>query len=391
MNRILFVDDEPKILTGLRRMLRSMRREWEMEFAEGGYKALELLQQQTFDVVVSDARMPGMEGSELLERVRHEYPDTVRMILSGQCGRDSVLRCVGAAHQFLSKPCDPEALKDAIRNVCRLRQRVCDAEARGAVSRIDSLPSRRESHAALARQAETEATPLRQMAETVCADVGMSMKVVQLVSSGFFGTPQHTIDVERATELLGADTLRELVTATNAFRPAEAGEIDQELLAQVQQHSLAVAAAARRIAETVTNDRNVITQAYLAGLFHEVGALVPARPSLRVFPSHCEEANEAACMCEFRAGGYLAALWGLPFEVAIAVGSHRCPDENDCQGFTALTAVHVADACIEGCPALHERDSGELNRDYLARVGCSDRVSQWQEICHAIQPSEVLV
>ncbi len=391
MNRILFVDDEPKILTGLRRMLRSMRCEWEMEFAEGGCNALELLQRQSFDVVVSDARMPGMEGSELLERVRHDYPDTVRMILSGQCGRDSVLRCVGAAHQFLSKPCDPETLKDAIRSVCRLRERVCDAEARAAVSRIDSLPCRLESHAALVRQAETEATPLRQMAETVCADVAMSMKIIQLVSSGFFGTPQRTIGVERAAELLGGDTLRALVFATNAFRPAETGEAEEELLTQLTQHSLAVAAAARQIAETVTSDRKVIVHAYLAGLFHEVGSLVPVTQPLRELPERCEGKREGACTCEFRAGGYLAALWGLPLEVAIAVGSHRSPDENDSQGFNALTAVHVADACITVCPDLHERGSGEVNRVYLTRIGCASRLRQWQEICHAIQPSEVLL
>ncbi len=114
MHRILFVDDEPKILSGLRRMLRSMRHDWEMEFAEGGLRALELFEARPFDVVVSDARMPGMEGSELLERVRREYPDTVRMILSGQCSRDSVLQCVGATHQFLSKPCDAETLKATV-------------------------------------------------------------------------------------------------------------------------------------------------------------------------------------------------------------------------------------------------------------------------------------
>ena len=68
MKRILFVDDEPKILMGLRRSLRCYRGEWEMCFAEGGGAALEQCAQGPFDVVVSDARMPGMDGSASPER-----------------------------------------------------------------------------------------------------------------------------------------------------------------------------------------------------------------------------------------------------------------------------------------------------------------------------------
>lgn len=393
MYRILFVDDEPKILTGLRRMLRSMRHQWDMEFAEGAFKALELLKSQAFDVVVSDARMPGMEGSELLERVRCEYPDTVRMILSGQCGRNSVLRCIGATHQFLSKPCDAETLKAAIENVCRLRQCVGDAAARAAVSRIDSLPSRASAYTELVDQVETETTPLRQMAETIRSDVAMSMKVVQLVSSGFFGTPQHTIEVDRAAELLGADTLRAMVADTNAFRLPLPDEIDAELVGRISDHSLAVASAARRIAESVTSDCHVIVQSYLAGLFHAVGTLVPVvsaagGPAAGV--AGPEQQTPGAETCGIRAGGYLAALWGLPLEVADAIGSYRCPGQAERHEFTALTALHVAGALLDRCIGLPEADRYEVDRDYLTRINLADRLDQWREICSATQLNEVL-
>ena len=64
--RILFVDDEPKVLQGLQRMLRPMQHEWEMAFSESGKEALEILEKEPFDVVVSDMRMPGMDGAQLL-------------------------------------------------------------------------------------------------------------------------------------------------------------------------------------------------------------------------------------------------------------------------------------------------------------------------------------
>ena len=112
--KILFVDDEPNVLGGIRRMLRPLRHEWSTEFAEGGPQALALMEKQPFDVLVSDMRMPGMTGAQLLEEVRRLYPKTVRIILSGQCGDDAVGRAVRVAHQMLNKPCDAETLKATV-------------------------------------------------------------------------------------------------------------------------------------------------------------------------------------------------------------------------------------------------------------------------------------
>ena len=106
--RILFVDDEENILQGLRRLLRPLRKEWEMRFASDGHTALKMLEESPCDVLVSDMRMPGMNGVRLLEEVRARYPDTIRIVLSGQADRETTLAAVGPAHQYLNKPCDAE-------------------------------------------------------------------------------------------------------------------------------------------------------------------------------------------------------------------------------------------------------------------------------------------
>ena len=82
--RVLFVDDEPRVLWGLERMLRTMRHEWEMAFAQSGRQALNILNNDPFDVVVSDIRMPGIDGPELLAEVMERHPRAVRIVLSGQ-------------------------------------------------------------------------------------------------------------------------------------------------------------------------------------------------------------------------------------------------------------------------------------------------------------------
>lgn len=114
MKRILFVDDEQKILEGLRRRLHPMRHEWKMTFVTSGAEALETLMACPFDVVVSDMRMPGMDGAQLLAEVMRSYPKVVRIILSGYSDQEQLLKAEGSAHQFLPKPCETDAIKAAI-------------------------------------------------------------------------------------------------------------------------------------------------------------------------------------------------------------------------------------------------------------------------------------
>ena len=134
--RLLFVDDDPLVLAGLRRALHGMRQTWEMSFVDGAEAALDALEKDRYDAVVSDMRMPRMDGAQLLEQIKQRYPDIVRMILSGQSNREAVFRSIAPAHQFLSKPCDPQeltarlgqafAMRDLLANQSeRRRSRVC--------------------------------------------------------------------------------------------------------------------------------------------------------------------------------------------------------------------------------------------------------------------------
>ncbi len=142
--RILFVDDEPNVLGGLRRMLRPLRHEWDTEFAEGGAEALAVLEKERFDVIVSDMRMPGMTGDQLLDEVRNRYPHMVRIVLTGQCDKDSGLRALRVAHRMLNKPCNPDTLKHTVASTCCLQNLLMQESIRALVTHtasISSLPS----------------------------------------------------------------------------------------------------------------------------------------------------------------------------------------------------------------------------------------------------------
>ena len=113
---ILLVDDEVNVLSSLSRAL--MDEPYEVVTAHSGEAALELLKRQTFKLVISDERMTGMQGSELLAAVRERYPDTVRILLTGHATLESAMKAVnqGEIYRFFTKPWHDLALKFAIRS-----------------------------------------------------------------------------------------------------------------------------------------------------------------------------------------------------------------------------------------------------------------------------------
>jgi DNA-binding NarL/FixJ family response regulator len=145
----MFVDDEPALLDGLRRMLRAGRGERRMTFVPSAEAALTLLRAEPVDVVVTDMMMPGMDGATLLEEIRARWPQTVRIVLSGYSSQSASLRSSSVAHQYLSKPCDSATLTAALRAACDLTERLARPELRRLLGGIDALPSAPRSFLAI--------------------------------------------------------------------------------------------------------------------------------------------------------------------------------------------------------------------------------------------------
>ena len=143
------MDDDPNVLTGLRNVLRTKRREWDMVFAIGPEEALAKLAEGPFDVVVSDMRMPRMDGATLLARVKEMQPSAVRMILSGQTELESAMKSVFIAHMFLSKPCDPTLLQQVVDRACRLQAILNSDELRASAGKVEMLPAAPKTYVAL--------------------------------------------------------------------------------------------------------------------------------------------------------------------------------------------------------------------------------------------------
>jgi DNA-binding NarL/FixJ family response regulator len=158
MKRVLIVDDEQRVLSGLRRQLHARRAEWELVFLEGGEAALSELAARPADVVVSDMRMPGMDGAQLLAVVAARHPRVARLVLSGQAEIERQLIARACCHGYLTKPCPAEQLEAAVREALDVRSALDDLAWAEGARLWSSSPMDTPTTALLFRQLAGDAT-----------------------------------------------------------------------------------------------------------------------------------------------------------------------------------------------------------------------------------------
>ncbi len=392
--KILFVDDEPNILDGLRRMLRSMRTEFELCFAESAEAALEMMGQAEFDVVVSDMRMPGMDGADLLSEVQRMHPHSIRIMLTGQADEESTLRTIGIVHQFLAKPCDPEKLKGILLRASALHRLMIDGRIKDIISGIDSLPSLPTVYAKLQKKIREPEASLDDIADIISQDIAMTAKVLQLVNSAFFGLYQKVDSPARAVKLLGLDTIKALVLGSQIFSEIK---ISDKVFSteSLWNHSLTVGTLAKMIAESETDEKESINSSFIAGVLHDIGKLILVSKMQRQYNEVVALARQEhiplrqAEMKIFKAthcdmGAYLIGLWGFTSDIVEAIGFHHQLGEYPAGTFSPALAVHIANVMYY---RVHREDVigavPEFNEEYLLRIGLGERLQTWQELCFA--------
>jgi HD-like signal output (HDOD) protein/CheY-like chemotaxis protein len=395
MKTLLFVDDEPKVLQGLQRQLRSHRDEWAMDFVESGPQALAFMARQPVDIIVTDMRMPGMDGSQLLGEVLKRHPQTVRMILSGEAGHAAILQLVGPAHQYLSKPCNADELQSAIGRALGLRDLLGNEKLKQLTTRIRNLPTLPALHEQLTEELRQDSPSLERVGKIISRDLGMTSKILQLVNSAYFGLDQPINDPTEAAIYLGLNTIRSLALSVGIFSQYDqktCRAFSHEALAH---HSWLVGGMARRVAQAEQQEVKVLDQCFLAGLLHDVGQLVlafglPAEYAEVI--AKAGEENRAVWQVEkefFGAthadvGAYLLALWGLPNPIIESVALHHQPARCPVTGFSPALAVHVADVFAhEIFEAKTEVPGPQLDLLYLSKLGFGGRIETWRERCSA--------
>ncbi len=333
MLKILFVDDEPNVLQATRRATRDMRHEWDIRFAQSGADAMTMLDEEAFDVVVSDMRMPGIDGAELLMHVRVHSPSTARIILSGYAEEEAVFRSTRVAHQFLSKPCDVDDLKRTIAEIRAAQEAVSSAEIRDLIGSVEQLPALGEVYQRLTSAIESGQANNQQLAEIVSEDVALTAEILRLLNSSFFGLSRRVESVAQAIGFLGVDVLRAIVAGHAVFNQCGSSAVDVDAISRRSQQ---VAALARRLhgirSDAVSSE---LANIYMAGMLHEIGSLVISAidGTDRLDIEGAFTGNDATVdrlvfgADRFAVSSYLLGLWAFPPEIVQAVGSLSQPPD----------------------------------------------------------------
>lgn len=392
--RILFVDDDHAVLAGLENLLHKERRAWELRFASSGAAALDLLAREPIDLVVSDMRMPGMDGAELLTRVKNGYPRAGRLVLSGHADREALVRAAAVAHQYLSKPCDPAQLRQVVQRTCQLQDLLHHDAIVDIIGRIDTLPSLPSAYFELAHATRDPRASLADVARIVERDPAMSVKVLQLVNSAFFGAAQRITSIRHAVSYLGLDLLQSLVLTAHVFTAMQPARGSCFSIEELQDGSTRVARCVRRLLGTGP----AAEEGFTAALLHDLGSLIIAvgipdacaRVKEMAFtsgrPRHLVE-QEVLGVSHGEVGGYLLGAWGLPTSIVEVVAYHHFPGQRvdaPAPSLRVLAAVHFCDAIVETIAddGVADRFLERVDLPFLERAGVARELGRWQEVVH---------
>ncbi|MCD4813407.1 HDOD domain-containing protein [bacterium] len=390
--QLLFVDDEPNILQGLRRMLRPLRNEWDIETAQSGEAALTLLERHTFDVIVSDMRMPGMDGAQLLTHVMQRFPHVVRIVLSGQSDQESIFRSVGPAHQYLAKPCDAETLKTTIDRALSLRDMLTSDNLRKLTSKLQSLPSLPTLYNDVLKELHSPEPSIEKIGKIISKDISMTAKLLQLVNSAFFGFYKNITDPTRAIMILGLDKIKSLVLSIHIFSSLNQRDCSRFNLDALWRHNLQTGHCAKEIAKLLSREKNFQEETYMAGLLHDIGKLILMANLPDDFENalkNVQDGGHEFIQSEYaifgathaEVGAYLLGLWGLPGAIIESVAFHHQPLLSNSALVSPLVCVHAADIFVRRQEPLVYENADQINMDYLAQLGLTQQLSTWEKKC----------
>ncbi|MBI5739165.1 MAG: HDOD domain-containing protein [Nitrospirae bacterium] len=360
---ILFVDDEQNVLNSLRRLLYD--EPWDLLFAESGAAGLEVLEKEDVDLVISDIRMPLMEGVEFLKQVKERHPRVLRIFLSGHADRGAVVEALaeGCAQQILPKPWKDAELKEVIRTAL-LQANDLKKKNTGLQQIINALSSLRtmpQTYLELKKCfSHINTVSIESLAEIIEQDASVSAEVLRWANSALFGQMRKVDTVERALMVLGIDILEGLVLSHSIYgsissvaRPV--GGFD---LKAFQTHSLACGILSKLLVGEMSHvDPKDADRAFTAGLLHDVGKLVEERylaDEFRKIIDAARQGNTLVIEAEYEVlstthdeiGNYLAQWWSMPSFLINAIRWHHKPKL--CKADQIIvSAVHAANALVQ--------------------------------------------
>lgn len=391
---ILFVDEEKFVHKALKRSFRKMRQEWDMRFAAGPSDALEILENEPIEVIVTETVFQNQSGLDFLELVREGHPHSARIILSGYSGQDVVLKSVDLAHQYLAKPCEDEDLKTTISRAFMIKKLLNHQGLKEIVSRIDSLPTLPATYIELVEELKSEDASIERIGDIISKDIGLTAKILKMVNSSFFGLRQQITTPAKAVSMLGLDLVKAMALSSGTFDKFKHLKVPGFSLEQMWEHAMLTSTFAKIIAQAGGLDRREADTAFLAGLLHDIGKLLIAAhlpDSFAVINKLAEKISVPIFEAEEKVigtnhsciGAYLLGLWGLPQAIFDATAFHHSHHNWPDAKLNPAAIIHIANALAECGEDIHQPRGiiDGLDYEYLEKADLLASLIHWKAAC----------
>ena len=350
MKRILVVDDDIQIWNSMSEAFKDT--DYEIATADNGLSALEMLKTTKVDLVISSMKMPLMDGYELLSYVKEQYPNVIRVIMSGYADEASVFKAIlqNIAKFYILKPWSNEKLLEYIGQIFETEDTLRSNNLLNFINNIEKLPTIETSYQKILNMIEKD-TDTGSISLEIEKDFAISTKLLQIANSAYYGL--RTGSVKHATVYLGLQNLKSLIYSTsilNSFNSVSPQ--DQQRVNDLWNHAILTSKLFHYIYEVFMN-KKLPEAAYSAGLLHNIGALILLQNRIEDYGEIINKARtkslnlldlerEAFRVTHQEAGGYLVSWWKLPFPIAEAALYHHRPLDSCVLNKEIVSAVHLA-------------------------------------------------
>ena len=364
---------------------------WENSLVDTFDEAVAAIQARPPHAIVVDHQAKNPSSAKLLNWAAEHCPRAVRLLLAESAEREQILRTVIASHQFLAKPVTADVLKGTIQSTLLLDGELPNEVLLTLASRIRVFPPLPSLYFRVLSELKSPDFSAETVGEIVAKDLAMTTRLLQVINSGFYSLPRRITDLTEAVSLLGQESVKSLIIGIHLFLEHEHLKPLYFSISQLWRHSTAVARGAWLIAQMETGNADLTEEAYTAGLLHDIGKLVlannfegqynkvqkAARDSHR--PLWEAETGEFG-VSHAELGAFIMGRWGMPVALLEATALHHRPSRSGSREFSALTAVHIANALEYELRSPQEGNTpSTLDQSYVESLGLANSIDGWRE------------
>ena len=387
---ILLMDEDTQVLKALKRSLRRFKDQYNVFYAQSAKEALVQLDQDIIDLLITEVRLINSDSELFLRSFLKRYPSAARIVLTGYTAIDAIFKFAGLAHQLLAKPWSDQTLIETIQRADLISRMLADERLKRTLNLIENFPSIPSVYVELTEKLKNSEASMEEIGTIIIRDPSLTIKLLQIVNSPYYGLPMPVTDPQKAVSLLGLDIVKGFVLSSGIFKQYEQTSVVGLHIDALWQHSLKSANIVRQIAKRERLGKEIEEASFIASLLHDVGKIIIASNLPNEHKEICSRTASDGLsgwhaekmvlgVSHSEIGAYLLGLWGLPLAIIKAVQEHHHPNMDEHTQIDQTVLVHVANAIEKASLTPSGDPVADLNTEVVTRLHLGESIAQWQK------------